>query len=176
MWEINIGNQTLSFLLSMCLGCLMCVLYDIIRAVRKVCLNSFWAVLFTDVFLWVFYAVITFIFLMSRTNGEIRGYILLGELLGFVAFRISLSRLIFPIMSFAIIKTSAISKKVRNMINNIYVRIEALIFEIWQQVCKKIKMAVKTAKKLLKNGHKLLYTNKNNTNAENSFDETKTKA
>lgn len=172
MWEINTYNQTITFVLSVCLGALFCVLYDIIRAVRKVCLNSFWAVQFTDIFLWVFYAFATFIFLVARTNGEIRGYVLAGEFLGFILFRISFSRLLFPALRFVFIKIATVKKKVTRCISKFYIKFEALILKIGKSISK----FFKSAKKLLKNALKLLYTNKNIANTEKTLNETKTKA
>ncbi|MBQ8740126.1 MAG: spore cortex biosynthesis protein YabQ [Clostridia bacterium] len=172
MWEINNYNQTITFLLALGLGALFCVLYDVIRAVRKVCLNSFWSVTFTDIFIWVLYAFTTFIFLVARTNGEIRGYVLAGELLGFILFRISFSRLLFPSLRFVFIKIAAVKKKVTKCIGWFYIKFEAFVFKIGKSISK----FFKSTKKLLKNALKLLYTNKNIADTEKALNETKTKA
>lgn len=170
MWEISNYNQAISFTLSLCVGGVFCVLYDIIRALRKVCMNSFFMVTVTDILLWVFYAFATFIFLMAVTDGEIRGYVLFGELTGFVLFRISVSKLIFPFLRFVFLKISDINKKTTRLIAAFNIKIEWLI-------SKTIKYAFKffkSIKKLLKNALKLLYTNKNIISTEKSLDEAKT--
>ncbi len=172
MWEISNYNQTISFLLSLCIGGIFCALYDIVRASRKVCSNSFWSVLFSDIIIWTVYAFVTFIFLMSRTNGEIRGYVLFGEFFGFVLFRISLSRLLFPMLSFVFINVSRICQRIADYIGKFYAKFEVLLLKIWEGTHK----IFKSAKKLLKNAFKLLYTNKNIADLENALDETKTKA
>lgn len=172
MWEINAYNQTISFVLSLCLGALFCVLYDVVRAMRKVCLNSFWAVFFTDILIWLFYAFATFIFLVARTNGEIRGYILVGELFGFILFRISISRLLFSALCFVFIKAAAVNQIISGCIGRFYVKFESLGLKIWQGLSK----FLKSVKKLLKNTFKLLYTNKNIADTEKALNETKTKA
>lgn len=172
MWEINNYNQIITFLLSLCLGAVFCTIYDIIRAIRKVCINSFWAVTITDILIWILYAFGTFIFLISRTNGEIRGYVLIGEALGFILFRISFSKLFFPFFSFIFIRISDISRIIMGCINSFYIKFEAFLLKLWQGVFK----IFKSAKKLLKNALKLLYTNKNIANTEKTSNETKTKA
>lgn len=172
MWEISNFNQTITFLLSLCVGGLFCALYDIIRAARKVCLNSFWAVQFTDILLWAVYAIVTFIFLISRTNGEIRGYVLVGEAAGFGLFRVSLSRLLFPTFKFIFLTASKISKRISGFLNKFYIKFESLILKL----CKSIFKISKSAKKLLKNVCRLLYTNKNIDSMEKTLNETKTKA
>ncbi len=172
MWEINSYNQTITFLLSLCVGGMFCGLYDIIRAARKVCLNSFWAVQLTDILLWVIYAFVTFIFLISRTNGEIRGYVLVGEALGFGMFRVSLSRLLFPVFKFIFLTASKINKIISGFLSDFYIKFESLIFKMGKSIFK----ISKSAKKLLKNVCRLLYTNKNIDSMEKALNETKTKA
>lgn len=172
MWEINAYNQTISFVLSLCLGAVFCVLYDMIRAIRRVCLNSFLAVLFTDILIWLFYAFATFIFLMARTNGEIRGFILMGELLGFILCRISLSRLFCPILCFIFTKAAAIKQRISAFIGRFYIKFETFGLKLWQGLSK----IFKSLKKLLKNTVKLLYTDKNIASTEKTINETKTKA
>lgn len=172
MWEISNYNQIITFLLSLCLGAIFCAIYDIIRAMRKVCINSFFAVTITDILIWILYAFATFVFLISRTNGEIRGYVLAGEATGFVLFRLSFSRLLFPFLQFVFIKTAAVNEKITRYIGWFYAKSEYLILKTSKSVFK----IFKSAKKLLKNARKLLYTNKNIADAENALNETKTKA
>lgn len=170
MWEINNQNQIITFLLSLCLGALCCALYDIVRAMRKVCLNSLLAITVGDILLWIFYAFITFIFLMSRTNGEIRGYVLFAELLGFVFFRISVSKVIYWFFNFIFQKIKVIMQKINFVLSAFYTKIEHLVLKAFQFLIKMLK----TVKKLLKNTVKLLYTNKNIASMEKTVNETKT--
>ncbi len=167
MWEISNYNQAISFILSLCVGGIFCLFYDILRALRKVCLNSFFMVTVTDIFIWVFYAFATFIFLMAVTDGEIRGYVLIGEFAGFVIFRISLSTLIFPLLKFVFLKIADINKKMTRFIETFNIKSEALF-------CKTKKYVFKSIKKLLKNVHKLLYTNRKIISTEKSLHEEKT--
>lgn len=157
MWEISNYNQTIGFLLSMCVGCVFCFLYDILRALRKVGINSFFMVAITDVLIWMFYAFVTFIFLMATTNGEIRAYVLFGELIGFVLFRASVSKLLFPILKFVFLKIYTAKLKISQFFNKVYVKFECFFSKTFKYVCK----FIKRIKKGLKNAFKLLYTNKN---------------
>ena len=174
MWEININNQFTTLLLSICLGCIGCVGYDVLRASRKAGFNSNIMVFITDIIFWVVNAFITFIFLIARTNGEIRGYVLVGELIGFVIFRISLSRFVLSIFT----SVFSLFKKFVGCVNGgfevLYVKTDIILHKIYKLSCKFIKSLSKSVKKLLKNGHKVLYTNKNNYDAEYVLNETKT--
>ncbi len=174
MWEININNQFMTLLLSICLGCIVCANYDILRGSRKAGFNSAMMVFFTDIFFWIINAFVTFIFLISRTNGEIRGYVLVGEFIGFLIFRISLSRFILPVFTLIF----SLFKKLMICINNgfefLYVKTDTILHKIYRLLCKFIESLSKSVKKLLKNRHKVLYTNKNNYDAEYVLNETKT--
>ena len=170
MWEINSYDQSISFLFSLGLGAVFCVLYDIIRSMRKVCLNSFLAVTIVDILLWIVYAFLTFIFLISRTNGEIRGYVIFGEFVGFVLFRISVSKFLYLLLSFIFEKIALIKFKINKVVDAFYIKIELYILKMIKYIFK----FFKSVKKLLKNTYKLLYTDKNIVNLENISNETKT--
>lgn len=108
--------------------------------------------------------------MIARTKGEVRGYVLFGELFGFVLFRISISKLIVPILSFVFIKIADINLVIRKIINDFYEKIESVILKMITYIFKMLK----SVKKLLKNTLGLLYTNKNIINAEKTQNETKT--
>lgn len=172
MWEINVGDQSLTLLYSFALGVLLCVCYDFIRAMRKNGFNSFAAVFFTDIVFWIISGFVTFIFLMSRTNGEIRAYVLVSELLGFVLFRITLSRFLLFAFAFAIGKVVAVYAKISGLFYSVFEKTESALLKILKSLLKKSKIKLKSVKKLLKNRHKVLYTNENTADAEYVFNET----
>ena len=92
MWEISVNDQVLTFIYSLVLGMMICTFYDILRALRKTGSRSYLSVFIGDLLFWIVSAFVTFIFLLSRTNGEIRGYVLISMLLGFTLWRFTLSR------------------------------------------------------------------------------------
>ena len=165
MWEISNYNQIVTFALSLCLGAICCAIYDVVRALRRVCLNSIFAITAIDIILWIFFAFITFVFLIARTNGEVRGFVIFGEFIGFVVFRISVSKIIFRILSFIFIKAFAFKRKINRFLYKFYSKIELLTLNFF-----------KCIKKLLKRVGKLLYTYKNNLSMEKNLNETKTEA
>lgn len=94
MWEISFADQTLTFLLSIPAGAVLCLFYDIFRIIRLSRNTSAVGVFFQDIIYFSISAFFTFCFLIVRCSGEIRGYVLLGELLGFLICRCSLSALV----------------------------------------------------------------------------------
>ena len=174
MWEISVGNQVATLALSLCLGFILCLIYDVLRAMRKTGFNSFLAVFITDILFWIFVAFITFIFLMSRTNGEIRAYVLLGELIGFIVFRFTASKLWFKSLCVCFKLFVRVKRFLRRKTNIIYLKLENFITRFLKQTLLKSKNVLKSVKKLLKKASKVLYTVINIKSAENDSYETKT--
>lgn len=95
MWEINNSLQLLSFARALILGIIICLIYDILRACRKIYNYSTVSIFLQDIIFSVIMAFSVFLFLLSVTNGEMRGFVLIGLALGFIFSRLSVSRLWF---------------------------------------------------------------------------------
>lgn len=141
---------------------------------RKTGFNSFIAVFITDILFFVFSAFVTFIFLISRTNGEIRAYVILGETLGFIFSRHTISKLYLKILCAIFCVIVKLKIYLRKKINWVYDKVEYYIIVFLKQIFIKLKNVLKSIKKVLKKGVKLLYTIINIKSAENNSYETKT--
>lgn len=95
MWEIKFENQIISFLSALMLGAILSLIFDFLRGIRKVIKHSEISIFIEDVIFSVFSAFMTFLLLLSRCNGEIRAYMLIGISAGFFAYRCTLSRFVF---------------------------------------------------------------------------------
>ncbi|MBQ6847548.1 MAG: spore cortex biosynthesis protein YabQ [Clostridia bacterium] len=73
------------------MGAIFCLFYDVLRAIRKCFKNSAMIIFFEDVIFSLIVAFSTFLFLLSVTNGEVRGFILLGMGIGVVLSRVTVS-------------------------------------------------------------------------------------
>lgn len=93
MWEIDNSFQLFSFLVSIAIGIAYCLIYDILRAYRKSKAVDDLTVFFQDLIYFVVISIATFVLFMALSNGEIRAYILIGLLLGFLLCFFTLSRL-----------------------------------------------------------------------------------
>lgn len=161
MWEIDINNQLLTFLLSIILGVVFCAFYDVFRALRKAGLNSFIATFIADIIYWIIIAFLTFLFLLARTGGEIRGYVLIAALIGFIVFRVTLSKLLFKFLSFIFCKTVKLLKQIHNVFYGFYDRFSVFLAKVSGKFAKSSKRGLKNLKKLLKYRYNMLYTKKN---------------
>lgn len=175
MWEINVGNQLATLIFSVCLGFILCAFYDVLRALRKTGLNSFFAVFITDVLFCALSAVVTFIFFIARTNGEIRGYVIITELIGFAFFRVAFSRFFLWIFTYLFKAVKKFITCVNKFFESLYLKTDSVILKLYKFIIKKSNLTLKTVKKLLKKLRTVLYNNKDNNNyAENVLNETKT--
>lgn len=166
MWEIHNYDQLLTFGYSIILGAIFCSVYDVLRAHRRVNEYGYISVFVADIMFWIVAAFATFLFLLARTNGEIRGYVLVAELLGFALFRVTISKLIFAVLVIAF-----------KFLNGIFMRLQRFSNCIFEKVClflkkllKILKRVDKRAKKLLKNISKIVYTKRNYVESENRQD------
>ena len=93
--EISLINQASTFLVSVILGVFLSFLFDLFRALNASFKLSKKKVLINDIIYFVVSAVITFMCILIINLGEVRIYIIIGEILGFIVYRITLSRFIF---------------------------------------------------------------------------------
>ena len=150
MWEISNKGQLINLLYSLSLGGVFCLCYDFLRAFRYCSRSKTLFYFFSDLFFFALCGVVTFLLLLALTYGEIRGYVILGILLGFVLFRITLAKitlwLFIKLWSFVLKllllmakANAALCRKIISGINFIKIYLE------------------KVYKKLLKKGHGVLY-------------------
>ncbi len=86
MYSFDQKNQVNLFLLSLGLGFLLGIFYDIVRTVRISFTKSRAAVIIFDILYFLFVAVATFLFILSVNKGEIRFYFLFGEIIGWLIY------------------------------------------------------------------------------------------
>jgi len=93
MWEINSISQYTSFLYAIFMGNALGVIYDIFSIDRALFKRTVIFVFFQDILFWVISAFAFFSFSVVFANGQLRGYLLFGTLLGFLLFKLTISRL-----------------------------------------------------------------------------------
>ena len=117
MWEINNSFQAVSFLYSVTVGVIFCLLYDILRALRKLLSPPAVTVFLQDIFYFVIISFLTFLFLMAVSNGEIRAYVIIGIALGFAACFFTLSRFWVKALYYIFKLLNGISEKTIDILN-----------------------------------------------------------
>ncbi len=155
MGYIDVSAQAMTFLMSVGVGAVFCLMYDFVRALHKLSINGFIEVLVCDLLFWGIAAFFTFCFLVIRCNGSVRGFVLVGELIGAVVTRFTLSRLFLPFL----IKLFTVISKVFSFFG----RGIGKVFKTLEKIIKKLLLK---AKKVLQHKAILLYNYKRNQSKE----------
>lgn len=105
MW-LTLSEQTAYFLWSIVLGAFIAALYDIVRAVRSLLRAGKLHAILSDVLFFVLCGIMTSLFALPFNKGSVRVFILFGELIGFLCYRLTLGQVmgrIYSIMSKGIV-------------------------------------------------------------------------
>ena len=95
LYSFSLAVQTKSFLLSLGMGFLLGIIYDLIRIIRISISNKKIGVVISDLLFCVIACLGTFLFCLTVNEGEIRLYLILGETAGFFTYYFSLGIIIF---------------------------------------------------------------------------------
>ncbi len=150
---ISLSTQTKGFLFSVGFGVIIGVLYDLLRIVR-LCLTgkSFFVAVFDIVFA-VSAAVLSFLFFLTVTDGEIRLYILFGEMLGFLIYYFS-----FGIIAVRFCEKTA--EKIKKFFKKLFMFVFSPFIKFFKRIEEKInafrKYLLEMSKKPIKNAKILL--------------------
>lgn len=131
--ELSISGQALDFLLSCLLGVGLGALYDVFRILRLAFWHGKIIISIQDIVFFVLAAISSFLFMLFRCEGQLRFYVLLGELLGFVVYYFTVGFLVIR-MSKCIINWV---KKILFFLYKIFIRPFVKLFVF---IFRKIKM------------------------------------
>ena len=102
MYSVPQNEQLAIFALSLGLGFLLGVLYDVMRAIRLSVTRSKIVLIICDVLYFILFGLISFLFILALNKGEIRFYIIMGEVIGAFFYYISLGIAVIKITDKAI--------------------------------------------------------------------------
>ena len=92
MW-FSLSQQTVYFLASIAFGAALAVIYDLVRAVRMLIRCGSVHILISDILFFFVCGVLTSLFALPFNKGDVRAFIVFGEAVGFLAYRLTLGRL-----------------------------------------------------------------------------------
>ena len=156
MWEIDLANQLESFFLSIPLGFMLGALFYILEGVGHTSNGQKIRQFISDIFFFIFAGFVTYCFLLIRSKGEIRGYILVGELIGFLVYKKLFGKITVTLLTWLV---SLIKTAVRSVFRAVS-RIVCLMCAFIVKIFKKVNIF---SKKGLKKQDVLVYTETNNT-------------
>ena len=92
MW-FSLSDQTAYFLWSIVMGAVMAMLYDIVRALRMLLHPGRIFLLVSDVLFFVLCGIFTSLFALPFNKGSVRAFIVFGEALGFLSYRLTIGNI-----------------------------------------------------------------------------------
>lgn len=153
MYSFEQSEQLKFFLLSLGVGFTLGVLYDILRAVRLSFTRAKAAVVVFDILYFLLFGLATFLFILAINKGEIRFYLIFGEIIGAAFYYFSFG-------TAAIKLTDIFVKAFRRFFGTVFKILFApfrLLFGLFKKLFLKISSFFKkTRKKSEKNRKKLL--------------------
>lgn len=91
---VTVSGQSYVFLYSVCGGMVIAFIYDIFRIKRKAVKTRNVFTYIEDFLFWVLVAAVMFAVLYYSNEGEIRGYIFIGTILGAILYILLLSKIV----------------------------------------------------------------------------------
>ncbi|MBQ2295686.1 MAG: spore cortex biosynthesis protein YabQ [Clostridia bacterium] len=157
MSEITFFGQTGGLFSAIVMGVALCLFYDLLRIFRLAVPPGKILAFFEDV-LWFFVAaVVTYLVCLAKCNGEVRSYVLVGEAVGFLLCRLTVSR---GIMTAAKPSIRAVKKLARRLKNAILRFFTPIISGLTEKIQKILHETRKKEKKHLQTRARLLYNRK----------------
>lgn len=95
--EITLSSQVAVFFGALALGAVLSLLYDVFRVFDVLLVYNFKRIFLEDVSYLILCAIATFTYTLVTSLGETRGYILIGELLGWILCRISIGKVSYKL-------------------------------------------------------------------------------
>ncbi len=147
MWEISNLSQAINFFRAFIFGGILCIVYDILRVIRKNIAHSSFTVFFEDLIYFIFSALLIFCFLLATTNGELRFYVFFGIGLGFFIIRLSISKVVFIALCFVLSNLIKIFHFINEKITSLFSLLRKFFKRLILNIKKYIKKVIFSLKK-----------------------------
>lgn len=150
MWEIQNSLQLTSFIISALFGGTYCIIYDMLRAIRKIKRFSAVYVAIQDLIYFLIIGIVTFFIFLKYTCGEIRGYIFAALLAGFFAFRLTASRFLLRFFVFVFGRLYKLFLHFYKQFSTVKNKISEILVKYFKKIKKYCKNTFKNFKNYLK--------------------------
>ena len=118
--EVSLSAQTAYFLWSLVLGLSLGLLYDAVRAVRMVVRAGRVHVIVSDIVFFAVCGVLTSLFALPFNKGGVRAFILFGEAVGFLAYRLTLGAVMGKVYAFFARMLRSFVQKIRKILEKFF--------------------------------------------------------
>ncbi len=155
MWEISLSLQIEAFIWSVFLGAVFCLAFDLLNKFGEEFISSKALVFVLDILFFVTIGFVDFCFFLAFCNGEIRGYVFVGEIIGFYFCRKTLARIYIPVL---LIAFGGVKRLCRGVCSRLFAPIHSFFEKIGKKALKISQKTLFFIKKGLKKPKRLVYT------------------
>ena len=149
--ELSLSAQTAYFLWSLVFGLALGILYDIVRAVRMVLRAGRVHVMISDIVFFAICGVLTSLFALPFNKGDVRGFIIFGEAVGFLTYRLTLGSVMGKMYAVLARVLRGFVQKIRNFLEKLFdfllKAIARLVYNVSVVIDKSCKKAAQKRKK-----------------------------
>lgn len=162
----SISQQTALFLLSVVLGAGLGVVYDCFRVFRIILPRAARSasVAVQDVIFWLIYGFCVFCYAAVLARGQVRFFIVLGSLIGFVLYIFTIGNTVTGVIRRIVTAVYGVLRKVYSAIIEPFVKILRIICQkispVFVRIYKNNPKKERSSKKLLKSAGGLVYNKK----------------
>lgn len=150
MIGLNLADQTAYFLWSLALGLALGAVYDLVRAARLLLKARGAHIIISDIVFFVLCGIATSLFALPFNKGDVRAFIIFGEAVGFLAYRLTLGSVMGKLYSHAAVFLRKIIQKVHKYLEvffNLLLKMTSrLVYNIGVLIDKSLKRAIELNK------------------------------
>lgn len=150
----SLASQFQGFLISVIIGILLGAFYDVFRIFRTVFKTEKRAVFFQDLFYMLCTAFVTFLLALGVNYGDVRFYIIAGEMIGWCLYYLTVGMVTYQVFRFV---TRIAHKFLIDPIKGLILKLFHWIFHKIKILGKKVKIVALNQKKRLKQHREIVY-------------------
>lgn len=133
--EISLTVQTQIFFLSVLFGIILGMFYDVFVVMRIVTKCDKSQVFFQDIIYFAISGLTNFTFILAVNNGEVRFFIILAEILGWILYYITVGKMIVKIVTFVVLKIRRFLSRVdKKIIVPIKSKVRQMLKKVWNYI------------------------------------------
>ncbi len=138
--EFTLSQQSTCFLWSIACGGFIAVVYDVFRLLRLFVFKNKVGIFICDFLFVVVSALVSVVFSIAFSRGYTRYFIILGEILGFSAYRFTVGRITVRFFEFIYVKLSVFLRKTSDKIRKTGKKVLQLAGTVLYNIIRKISL------------------------------------
>lgn len=144
------SQQLLIFITALGVGFLLGILYDILRAVRLSLTKSKKANIFFDILYFIFFALFSYLYIIASNKGDVRLYILAGEVIGWAFYYFSFGIAVIKLTDIFVAFLRKCYSLIFKIITAPFLLIIRFFHTVSNKMCQKFKKTQKKSSKIQK--------------------------